>query len=386
MTPRTNKMEMRKHVCLALGVLVFTSTQPHAGESACKSIKNDVRNIKSLTDPQKRYLRDEISILIKADEMCAKNLLGRMYYEGGGIEKDADKAEAIFYDLAQRAYPPALYNLAYLKIKQGSTDAEEILAYLHGIMAKYIGDEQWRYLAANARDLGWEYLDALSSNPNFSGDLKELREKHGAVAKISAKEMTESLFSVIAKAEIVIEDPRKKLNKPSNIPSKPQGFDSVFEKSTPAQPIPETYNPPQPIYTPLQSTEQNINQSLSVGVDTILSIIEIGLAIATIYYTSKAADTSRKTLALMRQNRQLAPPQEIKQNFYIPPSLRSNSANTTNAMNKNGGLLVPVTRMPTPPSITTPTIQEPKLNTPPKLWRPATDGLPSGYYIAPFLN
>ena len=239
----------------------MTSTQIHANEYACKTLKERVRSVKSLTELEKRNLRDEISDLLKADDMCVKNLLGRMYYEGSAIEPDADKAEAIFYDLAQRSYPPALYNLAYLKIKRDSTDAEEILAYLHGIMAKYASDDQWKYLVPNARDLGWSYIESLSSNANFAGDIKQLRETHSLVAENSSKEIMDSYFMSWSTSQV---------------------------------------------HTPEPRTVQYEAGNESIGFDTILSIIELGLAIANYHYSSKASEATRKRMALANEYSQRA--------------------------------------------------------------------------------
>lgn len=340
---------MRKHICIAIVVLVFSSVQLHAGEKACTSLKEDVKNTQSLTEPQKRNLIDQISALIKADEMCAKNLLGRMYYAGGAIEKDLDKAEAIFYDLAQRAYPPALYNLAYFKIKQGSTDAEEILAYLHGIMAKYASDDQWKHLVPNAKDLGWDYIESLSTNANFAGDINQLKETHSLVAENSSKEIIGSYF----------------MSRPTSQVHIPEPYAAQYEAG-----------------------------NESVGFDTILSIIELGLAIANYHYSSKASEATRKRMALAKENNLLASQlrQRTPQNTqgamarpHTPPSViasyRESTRESSNVSNPGTGSLMLVQKYP--PTIIPPTLLRPTINTPPKLWRPAAPGLPSAYYIFP---
>lgn len=147
-----------------------------AGESECLNLKNKIRNQNPPTAGERTLILGEVTRLVSKSEYCAKNILGRMHYEGVHLSKNVDQAHAIFYDLSQQGYPPAMYNLAYLAIKEERESPEEIVNLLHGLMIKYLNDSQWGYIAANARELAGDYIQ---STTNLVYERKKiLQEQH----------------------------------------------------------------------------------------------------------------------------------------------------------------------------------------------------------------
>jgi hypothetical protein len=152
------------------------------GEAACDSLKARVSASSELPTLEKKRLLTDIEGLIFRDEKCAKNILGRLYYSGTLLPKDVSKAHQIFYELSQQSYPPAMYNLAYLSMKEGTESPENIVNFLHGLMVNFVGDREWGYISAGARDLAGDYLDELRATKNPLQNLSELRNSHTKLA------------------------------------------------------------------------------------------------------------------------------------------------------------------------------------------------------------
>lgn len=106
----------------------------------------------------------ELDKRVKENELCAKNLLGRLYFEGVNVDKDIDRAHAIFFELANNAYPPAQFNLAFVLSKKPEVEPETVLNLLQGIIVRYTGLYDYGYIALKARDFGREYLSELSKD------------------------------------------------------------------------------------------------------------------------------------------------------------------------------------------------------------------------------
>ncbi len=152
------------------------------GEAACDSLKARVSAASDLPILEKKILLTDIEGLIFRDEKCAKNMLGRLYYSGMLFPKDVSKAHQIFYELSQRSYPPAMYNLAYLSMKENTESPENIVSFLHGLMLNFVGDREWGFISAGARDLAGDYLDELQAAKNSPQNLSELRNRHTKLA------------------------------------------------------------------------------------------------------------------------------------------------------------------------------------------------------------
>ena len=143
---------------LATAVFLFYFGAAQAQDGECASLK---KAIYSKPNTENKLTRDiqELESLVKEDVKCAKNLLGRMYAEGLYFPVDKDRSYAIFYDLAQKNYPPAQYNLAHTLATQSDAEPELVLTYLQGLIIAYPMNDDYRYLVPKAVDLGRAYLD-----------------------------------------------------------------------------------------------------------------------------------------------------------------------------------------------------------------------------------
>lgn len=167
----------------------------YGGESDCDPLKKIVNSRKDLSAEEKKEFFSKVNFLIQQDENCAKNLLGRIYFEGAMVPQDKEKAQAIFYDLAEKEYPPGFYNLAYFFIAQNKGDPAVNMDLLHGLMIKYSGDVEWGYISANSRELGWDYLRKLEGTSLNAGVLLQLQEQHKSIAERNINELAEAVKS-----------------------------------------------------------------------------------------------------------------------------------------------------------------------------------------------
>ena len=167
----------------------------HGKETDCDSLKK-VLNAKEIVGiDEKKVFFEKLNSLILNNENCAKNLLGRIYFEGGIVSQNKDKAQGIFYDLAEKEYPPGLYNLAYFFITQSKGDPAVNMDLLHGLMIKYSGDADWGYISANSRELGWDYLNKLEQSDIGREKLFELKAQHKSISEKNINELAEAVKS-----------------------------------------------------------------------------------------------------------------------------------------------------------------------------------------------
>ncbi|MBM3758566.1 MAG: sel1 repeat family protein [Acidobacteria bacterium] len=111
---------------------------------------------------------NRLDSLVKQDDLCAKNLLGKLYFEGKHISRDIERAHAIFYDLAERNYPPAKFNLAFKLSLDALIEPTVVLALVQELFASHQGSDEYGRLANNARDLGRSYIANLVSKAEGS--------------------------------------------------------------------------------------------------------------------------------------------------------------------------------------------------------------------------
>lgn len=179
---------------LKIASLVFfalTFSAARANESDCGNIKKNISS-QAIKQDEKKNIFNELNHLINNDSLCAKNILGRIYYEGNIVPKDVNKAHGIFFDLAEKSYPPAMYNLALLSIHERKAKPEENLKFLHGLMIKYAGDDVWGYISASSRELGFDYLDSLKGTEIIKdAELEELKRVHADMASKSANHLAD---------------------------------------------------------------------------------------------------------------------------------------------------------------------------------------------------
>ena len=103
----------------------------------------------------------ELQELEKSDDLCAKNLIGRLNYEGLFIPLNKDNAKNIFVQLSDRDYPPAMFNLAYALSEEKPSDPKTVIGLLLGIYVTYVGSKEYGYLAIKSMDYGRTYIDSL---------------------------------------------------------------------------------------------------------------------------------------------------------------------------------------------------------------------------------
>jgi hypothetical protein len=165
-------------------------TSSLASETECESLKNKFNS--GIPPIETKSFLTTLERLISFDNMCAKNLLGRIYYTGNPLNQDTEKGYAIFYDLARKGYPPALYNIAYIAIKEKRESPEAIIELLHGIMINYLGDRDWGYISANSRELAWDYLNEIKNDTNPE-IYKILYERHRQISSESTLKLANAV-------------------------------------------------------------------------------------------------------------------------------------------------------------------------------------------------
>jgi TPR repeat protein len=143
------------------------SLSAFANEADCQSIK-EYFVVKREDKNELKKMLLELDKRVKENEQCAQNLLGRIYFEGINLEKDFDRAHAIFFELSNKAYPPSQFNLAFVLSKKPEVDSEVVLNLLQGLIVRYTGLYDYGYIALKARDFGREYLSELSKDKQAS--------------------------------------------------------------------------------------------------------------------------------------------------------------------------------------------------------------------------
>ncbi|MEA9567534.1 hypothetical protein [Polynucleobacter sp. AP-Nickl1-40-C4] len=104
---------------------------------------------------------NELEGLINQNDMCAKNLFGRLEYEGQYFPKNDSNAKRIFIDLSNQGYPPAMFNLAYIQAIDKSSNPEEVLGLLLGIYSSYVDSKDYGALARKSMEYGRSYIDTF---------------------------------------------------------------------------------------------------------------------------------------------------------------------------------------------------------------------------------
>lgn len=145
--------------CIALLLLSHLSISIGA---SCEQLKGSFAKF-SPQDSQARSALSDLQGLVDADDLCAKNLTGRLYFEGVQLPQDKVKAKQIFIDVSNRAYPPGMFNLAYAMSQENPSDPDAVLNLLLGIYAVYVENKEYGYLASKSADFGRSYIQTLKS-------------------------------------------------------------------------------------------------------------------------------------------------------------------------------------------------------------------------------
>lgn len=150
-------------------ILLFLFFSSFAFAKDCNELKTVFLN-KSQT--QKDI--DEFKKGVDEGDLCFKNLMGVMLYEGIFFTQDIPRAESIFFDLSNKGNPEAQFNFAWVQSKKQEQNPRDITYLLLGIHSKYISDINNAHLSTKARDLGRIYLRDLPSGKY--GDTSKLRD------------------------------------------------------------------------------------------------------------------------------------------------------------------------------------------------------------------
>lgn len=142
----------RRSLALASLVLLF-SVSAFASDGGCTKIKG---MFEAGTASSQEVIK--LQELVAKGSLCGKNLFGRLLATGRLGEVDLDRAYAIFYDLAQKEYPPSQLNLGILLSKKDDQFRPDVPMYLLGIFASYYGNKEWGDVGSSARDAGRAYL------------------------------------------------------------------------------------------------------------------------------------------------------------------------------------------------------------------------------------
>jgi hypothetical protein len=117
---------------------------------------------------------DDFKKGVDANDLCYKNLMGVLLYEGLYFPKDIPRAESIFFDLSNKGNPEAQFNFAWVQSKKPDQNPNDVLYLLLGIHSKYIADVDNAHLSTKARNYGRMFLNDLGT-AKF-GDTTKLKD------------------------------------------------------------------------------------------------------------------------------------------------------------------------------------------------------------------
>jgi hypothetical protein len=140
------------------------------------SFSKDCNELKSvfLDKSQTQNDMDEFKKGVDAGDLCHKNLMGVLLYEGIFFPQDISRAESIFFDLSNKGNPEAQFNFAWIQSKKADQNPNDVVYLLLGIHSKYISDVDNAHLSTKARNYGRIYLRDLPSGKY--GDTNKLRD------------------------------------------------------------------------------------------------------------------------------------------------------------------------------------------------------------------
>ena len=136
-------------------ILVVLSTNLFAGE--CEDLKYQILEQKNTSHENLEKLNKGI----QTENLCFKNLMGVMFYEGIYFPKDIKRSEEIFYDLSNKNYPESQFNFAFLLTQRTNIPPDKVIPLLFGIYATYLFDHENSHLASKSRILLDRYVVTL---------------------------------------------------------------------------------------------------------------------------------------------------------------------------------------------------------------------------------
>jgi hypothetical protein len=161
---------LKKLLNKLLIILVFAPLYSYALD--CKETKTIVLANTALS----KEVIESIKINSEKNDLCYKNLMGIMYYQGIYFEKNIELAEQIFYDVGNQDYPEAQFNFALAVSLKGNKNRKEFMALVTGIFKKYINNRKYAEIGSDARDLGFKYIESLRATNINNTELTELEE------------------------------------------------------------------------------------------------------------------------------------------------------------------------------------------------------------------
>lgn len=132
----------------------------------CKELHSKIFN--SAGSPLDYSLLQELSKQSTNGDLCAKNILGRIFAKGIGVNADWERAYSIFTEAAEAGYPPSQLNLAILISEKTDYDLNMLLSYITGIIYTYSTSVEYASIAKSAKDLGNFILTQKIRNPEIS--------------------------------------------------------------------------------------------------------------------------------------------------------------------------------------------------------------------------
>ena len=136
-------------------ILVVLSANLFADE--CEGLKHQILEQKNTSHENLEKLNKGI----QTENLCFKNLMGVMFYEGIYFPKDINRSEKIFYDLSGKNYPESQFNLAFLLTQRTNIPPDKVIPLLFGIYATYLFDHENSHLASKSRILLDQYVGTL---------------------------------------------------------------------------------------------------------------------------------------------------------------------------------------------------------------------------------
>jgi len=160
-------------------------------EESCSSLHNRV--FKS-SEPVSQQLIQVAESRALRGELCAQNIVGRMYAEGSAVDVDWERAYLIFSNLSDRDYPPAQLNLAIHIADKPDLDLNPYLSFVVGLIAKYGSSSEYADIARGAKEVGLYVLrkklsESTDGKDKYSSALKEFEYKAGEAQVSSAIEI-----------------------------------------------------------------------------------------------------------------------------------------------------------------------------------------------------
>jgi hypothetical protein len=199
---RKESMDLNKKIKVALVFAAFFYANFSFADD-CEVMKSDATKL----NKSSLHLKTSIAQIETAalnGNSCAKNIIGRFFYEGRIIEKDRNRAKAIFADLTNSGYAPSSFNLAFALSEDDAPNLELISNLLIGIYSTYITDKANSELASKARDFGYDYFaslkseDGLKIKAQFEESIKFANLDGGATLRRQRAEMKQREEEIVS--------------------------------------------------------------------------------------------------------------------------------------------------------------------------------------------